>query len=308
MLEISVVIPVYNCAECLDPLVGRLHKSIRRINAQYEIIFIDDGSSDRSWEVIKNLVKSDKRIKGLNLSRNFGQHYAITAGLDIAQGKWVVVMDADLQDQPEDILKLYRKAIEGYEVVWAQRHLRYDSWHKRLISQTFHHFFGYLSGLPTDPTVGNFSICSQRLIKIVRLLREQNRSYLQAVKWLGFKQGFVVVTHAKRYAGKSAYTLAAMWRYGLDSVLAYSDKPLRLAILLGFLLAGGSFAYAFYLILRYFTAGVIPLGWTSVMVSIYFLAGLIFVNLGFLGLYISKIFAETKRRPLYLVKEKAGEI
>lgn len=304
---ISVVLPVYNCSPCLKLLTARLIKVLKKISPRYEIIFVNDGSTDNSWQMIKLLSAINPHVKGLDLSRNFGQHYAITAGLDIASGRWVVVMDADLQDRPEDILKLYQKATAGYAAVWAKRVERHDWWGKRLVSQVFHRLFGYLSGLETDPTVGNFSICSSRLIGYVREMREQNRSYLQAVKWLGFRQGFVSVVHDKRFAGPSTYTLVAMLRYAFDSVLAYSDKPLKLAIFMGFLFAGAAFIYGFYLVYRYFSLGELPLGWTSVMVSLYFLAGLLFVNLGFIGLYIGKIFAETKNRPLYIVEERVGK-
>ncbi|WP_457598091.1 glycosyltransferase family 2 protein [Hydrogenimonas sp.] len=304
---ISIVIPVYGCARALPELYERLVKTLTPITENFEIVMVNDQSPDNAWEIIKKLSERDPRVKGINFSRNFGQHRAITAGLDYAQGEWVVVMDCDLQDQPEEITKLYNTAMEGYDVVFGRRVKRRDSFFKKWASKLYYAIYMYFSGMYFDSSVANFSIISKKVVKAHRQLREQNRSYSVFSNWLGFKRKDIDIEHAPRAHGKSSYSLRKLINLAIDGIVAHSNKPLRLSINFGFTLAILSFLYAIWLIIRYFVYGVPVAGWTSVMVSIYFIGGMLFANMGILGLYIGKIFNETKNRPLYVVDETTFE-
>ncbi|GAB3794519.1 glycosyltransferase family 2 protein [Virgibacillus kimchii] len=304
---ISVVVPVYGCETCLQELCSRLDETLTSIPADYEIILVNDGSPDDAWTTIKDLYKKNKRIKGIDLARNFGQHYAITAGLDLAEGDWTVVMDCDLQDQPEEIPKLYEKALEGYEVVFGKRAERKDNWLKKKSSQFFYRIYDYFTGASTDYTVANFSIISKKVVRGFRRIGEQNRFYPLFIQWMGYKTASVEINHSERKQGKSAYNIRKLITLGTDVIISQSNKPLRLSIQFGFLIASVSFIYGLYLFGRYFFLDEPVQGWTSVMVSIYFIGGLVFFNFGVLGLYIGKVFNETKSRPLYLIRETTDD-
>jgi len=307
-IKISIVTPVYRCGDCVEALYARLKVVLEeKICNNFEIIFVNDASPDKAWDFIKKISNNDPRVKGINLSRNFGQHYAITAGIDSAEGDWVVVMDCDLQDKPEEISKLYNKAIEGeFDIVFGRRIMRKDGFLKRVTSRFFYKVFEYLSGIKFDYTVANFSISKRLVIESFKDLREQNRSFPYFINWLGFNRGYVDIDHGKRDNGESAYTIKKLLKFALDNIIAYSNKPLILSVWLGLFFSLLSIVYVLYLMLRYISYGVVIEGWTSVIVSIWFIGGLIFANLGVIGLYIGKIFNETKNRPLYVVKEKIG--
>ena len=302
-VNISVIIPVYKCCNCLHELSDRLTKAISPITEDFEIIMVNDASPDQSWNVIKQLSSADSRVRGIKFSRNFGQHRAITAGLDHARGDWAVVMDCDLQDKPEEIIKLYDKAKEGYDIVFGRRHSRNDSFLKKTGSRLFYKVFDYFTDSKIDNTVANFSIISAEVVKAMRTLREQNRSYPLFINWVGFTRANVDIEHAKRSRGKSSYTFKKLLDLAVDNIVSQSNKPLRLSIKLGFSMSILSILYAVWLIIRYFMFSIEVEGWTSVMVSIYFIGGLMFANMGIIGLYIGKIFDETKERPLYIIEE-----
>ena len=304
---ISVVVPVYGCRTCLFELCSRITTTVENIPAQLEIILVNDASPDHAWETIKQLHKEDQRIRGINLARNFGQHYAITAGLDHANGDWIVVMDCDLQDQPEEIPNLYHKALEGYEVVFGKRVHRQDKWLKRKSSQAFYRVYDYFTGLTSDHSVANFSINSKMVIDGFKQMREQNRIFPMFIQWMGYESASIEIEHSERKKGKSSYNLGKLITLATDAIISQSNKPLRLSIQLGFLIASISFIYGLYLFAKYFFLDEPVQGWTSVMVSIYFIAGLMFFNFGIIGLYIGKIFNETKARPLYLIRETTDE-
>ena len=298
---ISVITPVYGCARALPELYERLVKTLTSITENFDIIMVNDQSPDEAWDVILQLAAKDPRVKGIKLSRNFGQHRAITAGLDYADGEWVVVMDCDLQDQPEEIIKLYNKAQEGYDVVFGRRAERKDTFFKKFTSKMYSKTLEFLSGMKSDESTANFSIISKNVVKYFRKMREQNRGYAPFVTWLGFRRVNIDIEHAPRAYGRSSYSFRKLVSLAVDTIVAHSNKPLRLSIEFGFLMTFFSILYAFWLIIKYFIYSVPVPGWTSVMVSIYFIGGLLFANLGILGLYIGKIFNETKDRPLYVV-------
>jgi len=302
-IHISIIIPVYGCSTSLNKLYERLERTLSTITNKFEIIMINDASPDNAWEKIQKISKIDARVKGINFSRNFGQHRAITAGLDYADGSWVVVMDCDLQDQPEEIIKLYNKAQEGYDIVFGRRAIRNDSFFKKLGSKIFYKIYDYFTESNIDNTIANFSIISNKVVLELRKIREQNRSYPLFVNWIGFKRIDIDINHAKREIGKSSYSLKKLLNLAIDSIVSQSNKPLILSIKFGFMISFFSIFYGLWLIVRYFTQSIPIEGWTSVMVSIFFIGGLLFANMGFIGLYIGKIFDETKNRPLYLIQE-----
>ncbi|PRM91337.1 glycosyltransferase [Arcobacter cryaerophilus gv. occultus] len=305
--NISIITPVYGCCKSINNLYERLNKSLSTITENFEIIMINDSSPDNAWEAIKELAQKDDRVKGINLSRNFGQHKAITAGLDYAKGDWIVVMDCDLQDQPEEIIKLYNKAIEGYDIVFGRRAERKDSFFKKLSSTLFYKVYDYFTESKIDNTIANFSIISKKVLDNLNKLKEQNRSYPLFVNWVGFKRTEINIEHAQREEGKSSYTFTKLMNLAIDSIVSQSNKPLKLSIKFGFIVAFLSLFYGIVLILKYFIFSIPIEGWTSVMVSIYFIGGLLFANMGILGLYIGKIFDETKNRPIYIVQETTFE-
>lgn len=299
---ISVVVPVYKAESCLDELYRRLVEALETISPNFEIVLVEDCGGDSSWEVIERLAKQDGRVKGIQFSRNFGQHYGITAGLDHCDGDWVVVMDCDLQDRPEEIPRLYAKALKGYDVVLARRGKRQDPPLKRFTSWLFYKVFSYLADIKYDAQTGNFRIMSRKVVENLRAMREQLRFFGGLVQWMGFPTASIEVEHAERYEGKSTYTFAKLWKLAAETIIAYSDKPLRLAVRFGFLMAFLAFFYGAYALVRAMFYGVPIMGWSSLIVSLYFIGGIIIAILGILGIYLGKTFDESKKRPLYIVR------
>jgi len=300
-----VVSPVYGCSNCLGELYRRVKEAVEPITADFELILVNDASPDEAWIAISGMARKEPRVKGLNLSRNFGQHSAIAAGLEYCSGEWIVVMDCDLQDRPEEIPNLYKTAQEGFDIVMARRHRRRDPWIKIQLSRFFYLIYNYLTESKRDDTVANFGIYHRQVIDNLLRLREQSRTFSLFVRWMGFNATAIDVEHGSRFAGHSAYNWPRLIRLGVDSVIHQSNKPLRLSINFGFIIALLAFLYGCFLIFNFFFNDV-PLGWTSLMVSFFFIAGLLFANLGLLGLYIGKIFDEVKDRPIYIVKDKVN--
>jgi dolichol-phosphate mannosyltransferase len=300
--HLSVVIPVYKAGQCLDELYRRLKASLEIVSPDFEIVLVEDCGGDNSWQVIERLAAADPRVRGIQFSRNFGQHYGITAGVDYCHGDWVVVMDCDLQDRPEEIPRLYAKAQEGYDVVLARRGARQDPPLKRFTSLLFYKIFSYLADIEYDGESGNFLIMSRKVVVNFRRMGEQLRFFGGLVQWMGFPTSSIEVEHAERFEGKSAYTFAKLWKLASETIIAHSDKPLRLAVRFGFLMAFFSFCYGMYILGRaLFYGSAIP-GWSSLIVSLYFIGGIIITILGIIGIYLGKTFDESKKRPLYIVR------
>jgi glycosyltransferase involved in cell wall biosynthesis len=298
-----VVIPVYKAEGCLDELYKRLVEGMSGITHDFEIILIEDCGGDRSWQKIKELAQMDSRVRGLQFSRNFGQHYGITAGLDHSRGDWVVVMDCDLQDRPEEIARLYAKAQEGFDVVLARRGTRQDPMIKKLASHVFYKVFSYLADIDYDGSTGNFRVISRKVVNNLCKMREQLRFFGGLVQWMGFPTASIEVEHSSRHAGKSTYTFTKLWRLASETVIAYSDKPLRLAIRLGFLMSAFAFFYGTYILTHALLYGSTVIGWNSLILSIYFIGGIIIAILGVIGIYLGKTFDESKKRPLYVISK-----
>ena len=302
-MDISVVIPVYGCRASLPDLHRRLAAALSAITANYEIVLVNDACPQNSWEVIKEIALKDPHVKGIDLSRNFGQIRAITAGLHYAEGDWVVVMDCDLQDKPEEIAKLYAKAQEGYDVVFTRRAVRQDSFLKKLSSKAFYLIYGYFTNGAFDNSMGNFSISRRMVMDNYKRMGDQNRAFILFIKWMGFKSAVVDIDHAERAAGRSSYTLRTQLRLALEVITTQSNKPLILSIRFGFGVSLLAFLCGSYMIARYVMYGISVAGGTSTIVSIFFVGGIIMAQLGILGLYVGYVFDQTKSRPIFIVRE-----
>lgn len=300
---ISVVVPVYLNQGSLNELSIRLTDSLESINPNFEVVFVDDGSPDDSWSVIKECTLADKRFRGIRLSRNFGQHVAITAGLNHARGEWIVVMDADLQDQPEDILNLYKKALEGHDIVVGKRDQRDLTFIRKVLTTLFYRLISFLTSTDIDSTVANFGIYHRKVIDVVISMKERFRFFPLLVRWVGFPTASIWVSHAKRSEGKSAYTYCKLASLAVDVMISFSDKALRLLCLLGLLISAMSGLYAIYTAVRVLFHDRVVLGWASVFTSLWFLVGLIIFLLGVVGVYVGRIFDEVKARPLFVIWE-----
>jgi polyisoprenyl-phosphate glycosyltransferase len=301
---ISVVIPVYRAERILPELCQRLVESLSTLRRSYEIILVDDRSPDNGWKVMQEMAQIYPDITVVRLSRNFGQHYAITAGLDLAGGAWTVIMDCDLQDQPEEIPRLLEMAESGYDIVLARRKLRIDSAAKRLSSQVFYGLFNFLSGYRMDPSVGSFRIMRRPVVEAYRNMREAARLFGGMIEWLGFETTYLDVRHVGRFEGRTSYTFQKLMRLAADGIISFSNRPLYLSIAVGILMSFLAAAVAVGLIARYFLhpGNGVP-GWPSLFTLTTFIGGLILMNLGILGIYVGRIYDQTKGRPLYVVDQ-----
>ena len=302
--HISIVSPVYRGKKMLAELVRRNVESVSAITDDFEIVLVNDASPDNSWDEIVKQCAANPKVKGINLSRNFGQHYAITAGLHYAKGDWVVVMDCDLQDRPEEIPNLYKKAQEGFDIVYARRVSRKDKFFKRLSSTLFHWAYNWLSGLHADKTIANFGIYKRCVIEEFNRMPERARSFPSLVRFLGFKDTAIDVEHAERAEGNSSYNLYKLFKLSFDVIVSNSNKPLRMAVGLGFGMAALSFLLALYNVIAKWIGIIQVSGYTTTIFSIWFVGGLLLFVMGILGLYIGKIFDQVKGRQLFIVKDK----
>jgi dolichol-phosphate mannosyltransferase len=287
----------------VSELVIQIHENLSLITSDYEIILVNDDSPDDSWQIIKNECDKDCRVKGINLSRNFGQHYAITAGLTYAKGEWIVVMDCDLQDRPDEIPNLYKKAQEGWDIVYARRVKRQDKFFKRLSSKLFYLVYNYLSGPKSDNTIANFGIYHAKVITEFNKMKEYARSFTSLLGYLGFKTTTIDVKHSERFEGKTSYTIFKLIHLSADVILSNSNKPLKITVKLGFIIAVISFLLALYNIIARLLGIITVDGFTTTIFSIWFVGGLILSVLGMLGLYIGRIFDQVKERQLFVVRE-----
>jgi len=283
-------------------LCSRLHQALRSITEHYEIVLVFDCSPDDGWERICEECKKDSRVKGIQLSRNFGQHYAITAGLAHVSGEWIVVMDCDLQDRPEEIPNLMNKAMDGYDVVFAQRQQRKDHFFKRMSSKLFYAIFSYMTDSRQDASIANFGIYHLRVVEAILSMKDKVRYFPTMAQWVGFRQASFPVDHGIRESGKTAYSWRRLFMLAFDNMIAFSDKPLHLTVQLGMLLCLLSFGASMYYLLRYLFGGITVNGFASVILSIWFLSGVIIFILGVLGIYLGRVFDQVKNRPSYIIR------
>lgn len=307
-MKISVVVPVYGCKGALNELYERLCQSLEKISDDFEIILVNDSCPQNSWEVIEEICKKDKRVKGIEMSRNFGQIKAITAGLDHCSGDWVVVMDCDLQDRPEEIINLYNKAKEGYDVVFARRKNRKDSFLKVLMSKIFYKIYSYATDGYYDPAICNFSISKKAVIDNYCKMRELHRAFVIYVKWLGYRQTTIDVEHDCRKEGKSSYNMKKRIKMAGEILISQSDKLLKMTVKFGFLMTFLSFIAIVWLTISHFVNNNnITEGWTSIIAVNCLVGGAIITVVGLVGLYVGNIFMQVKNRPLYIVRQILNE-
>jgi dolichol-phosphate mannosyltransferase len=301
MTKISIVSPVYKAKNIIPLLVNRIENSVCKITPDYEIILVEDGSPDNSWQVIENVARNNSKIKGIKLSRNFGQHPAIIAGLSEAKGEWIVVMDCDLQDQPEEIEKLYNKALEGFDIVLAKRKNRQDGLLKRLSSMIFAKIYGYFTDTKYDNEVANFGIYNKKVINEVLKMSDFIKSFPLFIKYVGFHSTAIEVVHAEREEGITSYTFSKLISLAFNTIISFSNKPLKIFVKFGISISILSFIMGIYNLYLALTNQIEVLGYSSLIISIWFLSGVIITIVGVTGIYIGKIFDQTKGRESYII-------
>lgn len=305
-MDLSVVVPVYNEREALPELHARLTDVLSRLVSSYEIVLVNDASTDDSWSVILSLTSRDRCTKAIGLSRNFGHQLAITAGLDVASGDAVVLMDGDLQDPPEVIEALYAKFREGFDVVYAQRRTREgETLWKKMTARVFYRLMRRITRLDIPVDTGDFRLMSRRVADELRRLHEHSRFLRGLVTWVGYNQTAVLYDRAPRATGATKFSTSRMLSFAFDGITSFSSQPLRLASQLGFFFSSLSFIAMLGLIYYALSGGAgLVQGWTSLIVSVLFLGGIQLIAIGLLGEYIGRIYEEVKQRPLYVVKDR----
>jgi len=312
-IQFSVVIPLYNEEDNILELYRRLTITMESLCKDegisenlYEIIMVNDGSRDTTWDLIKELHQKDNRIKGINFSRNFGQHPAIIAGLSYAKGNVIILMDGDLQDPPEEIPRLFKKFKEGFDIVYALRKKRDDPLYRKIFSRIFMEIFKKITHLNIYTRVGVFRIISRKCLENFLMLGERSKLGLAMMSWMGFSEAFVEIDRKARAAGKSKYSLFKLYKLALEGIASFSNIPLYLHIALyfGFAVASMSFLAGSFMILKKLFYGIPISGYTSIIVSIFFLGGVSLIILGIIGFYIGKIYEISLNRPLYIIKDK----
>ena len=300
----SVIIPVYNEEANVHMLYNRLVEVVGRMSPHFELLFVNDGSRDRTFPLVKELAVSDTRVKYINLSRNFGHQIAVSAGLDACVGQRVVIIDADLQDPPELIIEMDQKMNEGFEVVYARRRKRQgESAAKLFTAKLFYRLLANIASIDIPLDTGDFRIMDRQVVDVLRQMPEQNKFLRGQISWIGFRQTYVEYDRAERHGGETGYTYAKMFRFAIDGITSFSDAPLRLASWFGFLVSGVAFLALFYALWGKFVMHQSVPGWASIIVSVLFLGGIQLISLGFIGEYLSRISSNVKNRPLYIVGE-----
>jgi glycosyltransferase involved in cell wall biosynthesis len=303
-IEISIVSPVYRAEALVDKLVERIISSVSKLTDSYEIILIEDCGPDNSWEKIQENCNKHPVVRGIKLSRNYGQQHAIQAGLDASAGKYVITMDCDLQDQPEEIEKLLTKAKKGYEIVVASRKNRQDDFFKKFLSRVFYATLGYLTETKQDRSVANFVCYHRCAVEAMDRVKDHNRYYPMLQQLIGFNYSKVEIEHAEREDGKSSYSFSKRLRLAMDTILTFSDKPLRLTVKFGVLLSFFSICLAITMVVLYVFSDVEAEGWASLALLLSFFSGIIISVLGMVGLYVGRTFESVKHRPTYIIHEK----
>lgn len=303
---ISVVVPMYREEEVAEECYNRLSSVLKEIKYEYEIIFVDDGSEDKTFEIISSIAQNDSKVKVIKFSRNFGHQAALTAGVDASCGDAVITIDADLQDPPELMTEMIKRWEEGFHVVYAKRRKRDgETWFKLITAKCFYKTIRKLSDIKMPVDTGDYRLMDRKVVEVLKDMPETNRYIRGMVSWTGFKQTPVEYDRKERFAGKTKYPLNKMVKLALDGMVSFSSKPLRVAEYLGFfavIVAIIIFLYAF--IYKIVGGKNLVTGWASIMTTVTFLGGVQLITIGILGEYIGRIYDETKERPLYIVEKK----
>ncbi|MFL6751421.1 MAG: glycosyltransferase family 2 protein [Sphingomicrobium sp.] len=311
-VEFSLIIPVKDEEAAIGPCLERIIPILEAIDdpaaRSFEILFVDDGSTDATLEVIRKANAADSRVCGISLSRNFGKEAALTAGLDVARGHAVVPLDVDLQDPPEALPKMIAQWRAGFDVVYGVRDNREtDSLPKRLTADLYYRAHNWLSDDKIPEHAGDFRLLDRKVVDVIRRMPERNRFMKGLFAWAGFKQAAVLYHREERKVGKTKYNYWKLWTLAIDGITSASTLPLRVWSYLGAIVALGALGYAVYIIVVTLTSGINVPGYASLMVAVLFLGGLQLLSLGVLGEYVGRILTETKARPLYIVRERIGD-
>jgi polyisoprenyl-phosphate glycosyltransferase len=303
---ISLVVPVYNEAEGIRHFHERATAALKALtDYDYELVYVDDGSRDGSYEIMRKFAEGDPRVQIVKFSRNFGHQIAITAGLDYARGHAVVFIDADLQDPPELIAELIAKWREGNDVVYARRAARKGETRFKLVTAAaFYRVLRAFANIDIPPDVGDFRLISARVADQLRAMREKDRFIRGLVSWVGFKQSFIMYQRDERYAGETKYPLAKMIKFAFDGLTSFSSAPLRVATWMGYIASALAFLYLISVFVQV-ALGFTVEGWATIMVAVLFLGGVQLICVGILGEYVGRVFTEIKPRPVYIVEELA---
>lgn len=307
MSKFSIILPVYNEEELIQNTYTRLKTVMESIKGDYELIFINDGSTDNSSEVVKQICKNDSHVKLLDFSRNFGHQVAISAGIDHAEGDAAVILDADLQDPPEVIPHMIKKWEEGYEVIYGKRIKREgETAFKKVTAHIYYRLLKYITNFNIPVDSGDFRLIDKKVYGVIKSFHEKSRYIRGLISWIGFKQTYVEYVRGERTAGVSKFPLKKMLKFAIDGITSFSIRPLRLAMYLGFANSGLAFLYIFYALYQRFFNSRTVIGWTSLIAANAFFNGIILIILGIMGEYVGRIYEETKNRPLYILKDKVG--
>lgn len=303
-VHLSIVSPVYRAEAIVDSLVREVIRVVEPLTDSFELILVEDASPDASWASIQRNCRRDERVKGVKLSRNFGQQYAIAAGLHTARGEWIIVMDCDLQDRPDELPRLYAKAREGYEIVIARRMERKHGWLKRTTSYLFNRVFGFLTNTNMDHSVANFGIYHRKAVDAVLSMGDYTRYFPTMIQWVGFRKALLDVAHGEREQGESSYSWGKLLALAFNTIIAFSDRPLRITTTFGLIISSVSALVG----ISYFVANLAGYihepGFTSIIISLWFLAGVIIFLLGVIGLYLGKTFDQVRNRPEFIVEQR----
>ena len=303
-MKLSIVIPIFNEEENIDSLINRLRTVVAQMQISCEYIFVNDGSKDNSFQLIKNLALADPAIKYIDFSRNFGHQIAVSAGLDLAAGDRVAIIDADLQDPPELIIEMFAKMDQGYEVVYAKRNNRNgESWLKKFTAKVFYRILKSITSVKIPVDTGDFRIIDRKVVNVLNQMPEHNKFLRGQISWIGFKQTYVEYDRKVRQAGSTGYTYKKMIRLALDGITSFSNFPLKVASICGFVVSGIAFMVMIYaLYSRYISKDYVE-GWTSTIISVLFLGGIQLISIGIIGEYISRLSENARNRPLYIINE-----
>lgn len=301
---ISIVSPVYKAADIVEVLVKKIEQEVTKVTEIYEIILVEDGSPDQSWDSIKKICATNKRVKAIRLSRNFGQNSAIIAGSECSKGDYVVYMDCDLQDDPVYIPNMYQLFDSEIDYVLTRKKYRNQSIFRRLTGKYFYRFFNWIANNNFDENIGGFCMLSRQVVDALLQVSDSHAIFLPTLSWLGYQNTVLEVQNNKRYSGKSSYNIKKLISYSLNMIISNSDKLLNIAIVIGMIFMLGALCGATYIIISIvFFNRPFLVGWPSVFVLILFCTGIILSNLGVMGLYIGKIFEQVKNKPRYLIRE-----
>lgn len=304
MIQLSIIVPIFNEEETIPELYERLHQAAMRVSSNYELIFVNDGSKDRSLEALMQLTQKDPRVFYIHFSRNFGHQIAVTAGLDACRGEAVVIIDGDLQDPPELIPELYAKHQEGFDVVYARRQVRKgESVFKKATAKFFYRSLRSITTIDIPIDTGDFRLITKLVVDNLKRMPEQSKFLRGQIAWLGFRQTAVFYDRDKRKYGKTGYPLSKMLRFAMDGITGFSDKPLLWVSRLGFFISLFSFVVILYAVYSHFVLNQTITGWTSLIISSMFIGGVQLLSVGVIGEYISRINKNVLKRPLYIVEK-----